>query len=104
MICCPECGSDTKVLETRATHGYSRRRRLCRKPACGQKVTTLEFVTRIDGPHRPIADMVLVRRADLESMFHLLGGIVRTAQEAITLDETPSEDESTSQSTGGQTP
>lgn len=77
MIACPTCGADTTVIETRDTGQYTRRRRACTK-ACTIRLTTVEMVIAATdktagGLLRPMLDMTLIRRRDLEKIFQLAG-------------------------------
>lgn len=42
---CPECGSSTRVIDSRCKGpSATRRRRLCLNPKCGHRVTTVERI------------------------------------------------------------
>lgn len=77
MIACPACGADTQVLDTRPSKTYAKRRRRCVSTQCGQRITTIEMITR-ENP-RLDGDAVLCRRADLERLFQLAGSLLATA-------------------------
>lgn len=69
MIACPKCGRETTVAETRTIDHYVRRRRHCPSIACGARVTTAEIVIATDAERsRPLGDIVLVPKRDLEEM------------------------------------
>lgn len=67
MIACPVCGSETSVLETRASPEYARRRRRCKKVGCGTKVTTVEVIVHNPNQGRG-GEIAWVRRANLERL------------------------------------
>lgn len=70
MITCPECGAETRVIETRETPSgaYQRRRRACVSIACNRRLSTVEMIVEL--PHG--IDPVLIDRADLERVFKLI--------------------------------
>ena len=68
MIFCPTCGEETGVLETRASGGYSRRRRICKSATCGTKVTTIESI--VAG-----RDYVLIKRRKLNELQAIVASI-----------------------------
>lgn len=75
MIACPTCGSETTVLETRDTPNYVRRRRICKDPSCGIKVTTAEVI--LHQPNRGRGgDLVMVRKADVGRLFELASAML----------------------------
>jgi len=45
---CPLCGGNMHVAETRSNFGGLRRRRRCTTPTCRGRITTQEFVVRVD--------------------------------------------------------
>lgn len=81
MIACPTCGGDTGVLETRDATAYVRRRRICKNPACGTKVTTVEVVLQ-DANRRREGAFVMVRRVDVLQLFEIASRMIQADPEA----------------------
>lgn len=71
MIVCPACGSPTSVRETRSGGNYFRRRRVCDKEDCGQRVSTIEVVVD-DMPHG--SDVAVIAKRDLEAVLAIIDG------------------------------
>lgn len=77
---CPECGSDSQVLETRPSYSRLRRRRLCQQNS--HKFSTIEvpltapqqiddlFRFAIDNHHDQGEDMIAYVQAQLREILH----------------------------------
>lgn len=82
MISCPDCGSETSVIESRSTKDSRRRRRQCK--ACGRRFTTYE----VSHPLEPVVSHQMDRTArELDCLADLLRDAKRTSERvALMLD------------------
>ncbi len=71
---CPKCEADSRVSETRAISGNSRRRRHCNNVACGHRFTTIEAIVGSTIKHNDVVVMIMPRAsvAGIRSILALL--------------------------------
>ncbi len=64
---CRACGSETRVLETRASGNGMRRRRICERLDCGARTTTME-VRVPDDYHHNDGEIVVVAKKSARAL------------------------------------
>lgn len=69
---CPQCGSESRVIESRPTEDSIRRRRECTNPACGYRYTTYEHLEE-----RPLLVVKQDGRRQAFDRDKLIRGVVR---------------------------
>ena len=72
-IVCRVCGYPTTAQETRSIETYVRRRRICSRPDCGTRVTTIEIAVLNPRQLARLGELIVVPRAAVEASLRAIG-------------------------------